>query len=136
MTGDKAIIWKGALIAPLGGPLSMTLALTWDAAASEGLKGLHDLHFAVLFIFAFGLPISYGAMLVLGLPYLLWLRSKDRLTWIPVCAGAVLLGLVVWLAFLYSGLRPEALLHTVPFGALIGLAVGVLFCLTAKLRMR
>ena len=42
----------------------------------------------VLLVFLFGLPVAYGAMLLFGVPYVLWLRAKGWLNWMFVCAGA------------------------------------------------
>lgn len=136
MTVTKPSIWKAALIAPLGVPLSITLAAAWEAVSNFGIPGLRDLPITMLFVFLFGLPISYGAMLLLGLPYLMWLRSRGWLTWVFVCIGAAVLGSVIWVGYWQLSLRPPSLASTIPAGAVIGLVVGIIFSLTAKLPKR
>ncbi|MCR6494845.1 hypothetical protein LJB71_00325 [Thermomonas sp. S9] len=133
MTVTKSSIWKAALIAPLGVPLSITFAVAWEALSNFGVYGLRDLPVAMLFVFLFGLPISYGAMLLFGLPYLLWLRSRGWLTWAFVCIGAAVLGSAIWVGYWQLSLRPPSLARTIPVGAMIGLVVGIIFSLTAKL---
>jgi hypothetical protein len=136
MTTNIASIWKPALVAPLGAPLAITLAMAWESVSNFGISGLRDLPAAMLFVFLFGLPISYIAMLLLGLPYLMWLRSKGWLSWLSVCMGAAVLGSAIWATAWGFGRQPQPLTHTIPIGALIGLVVGVIFSLVAKLPRR
>lgn len=136
MTTNRPLIFKAALIAPLGAPLAITFAITLEAVSNFGFSGLRDVPATLLLVFLFGLPISYGAMLLLGLPYLMWLRSKGWLTWILVCFGAAVLGSAIWSGYWRLSLRPPSLMHTIPIGALIGLVVGVIFNLVAKLPRR
>jgi hypothetical protein len=133
---SKPSIWKAALIAPLGVPLSITFSIVWESVAHLGLSGLRDVSIAILFVFLFGLPISYGIMLLLGLPYLFWLRSRGWLTWMFVCIGAVVLGAAMWAGYWQLSLSPPPLTRTIPAGALIGFVVGVIFSLVAKLPKR
>lgn len=136
MTKDNLSIWKPALIAPLGVPLAITLAMAWESVSNFGLPGLRDLPSAMFFVFLFGLPISYIAMLLLGLPYLMWLRSKGWLSWMSVCMGAAVLGSVIWAAAWGFGRQPQPLTRTIPIGALIGLVAGVIFSAVARLPRR
>lgn len=128
MTGHRQPILKAALVSPVVVPLVLTAWGAWESISVGGIAGLRDVPIAALFLFAFGLPISYTAMLVLGLPYLLWLRSRNWLTWIPVYAGATLLGAAVWAGYWQMSLRPPSLLKALPVGAGIGLVVGIVFC--------
>lgn len=136
VTTNAPSIWKPALVAPLGAPLAITFAMAWESVSNFGIPGLRDLPAAMLFVFLFGVPISYIAMLLLGLPYLMWLRSKGWLSWMSVCIGAVVLGSAIWAAAWGFGRQPKPLTDTIPIGALIGLAVGVIFSLVAKLPKR
>ena len=136
MTANKPSIWKAALIAPLGVPLSITFVTAWEAVSNFGLSGLRDLPATMLLTFLFGLPISYGVMLLLGLPYLMWLRSKGWLTWVFVCIGAAVIGSAIWAGYWQLSLRPPSLARTIPVGALIGLVVAIIFSLVAKLPRR
>lgn len=132
MTSRQQPIGKAVLIAPVAAPLAITVWAAWEAVSVSGIAGLRDVPIVALLLFAFGLPISYIAMLLLGLPYLLWLRSRNLLTWTPVCAGAALLGAIVWTGYWQLSLSPPSILKTLPVGALIGLLVGVLFCWIAR----
>jgi len=136
MTETKPSIWKAALIAPLGVPLSIVFAAACESVSNLGFSGLADLSATVLLVFLFGLPISYGAMLLIGLPYVIWLRSRAWLTWAFVCIGAAVLGSVIWAGYWQLSLRPPSLARTVPAGALIGFVVGVIFSWVAKLPSR
>lgn len=133
---SKPSVWKATLIAPLGVPLSIIFAAAWDSVSNFGFSGLRDLSVTAMLVFLFGLPISYGAMLLLGLPYILWLRSKGWLTWMSVCIGAAALGAAIWTGYWQLSLRPPPFARTIPVGALIGLVVGVIFSLVAKLSKR
>lgn len=133
MTANKSSLWKAAFVAPLGVPLSITFAAGWEAVSNFGLSGLRDLPATMLLVFFFGLPISYGVMLLFGLPYIMWLRSKGWLTWVFVCVGASVLSSIVWAGYWQLSLRPPPFAHTIPVGMLIGLVVGVIFSLIAKL---
>ena len=136
MTVNRKPIWKAVLVAPLAAPLSIAFVAAWESVSLSGLSGLQDVPVAALFFFLFGVPISYGVMLILGLPYLVWLRSKGWLTWVPVCAGAAVLGAAAWSGYWQLSLRPPSLASTIPIGALLGLVVGVAFSLAAGLTIR
>src|SRR4249919_3512368 len=132
MAENRQPILKATLSAPAAAPLAITVASMLDAMPLDGLSALEAFPTMVLLFFIFGLPISYAAMLVLGLPYVLWLRSRDLLTWVPVYAGSALLGSIVWAGYWQMSLRPPSLLKTLPIGAAIGLLVGVVFCWVAR----
>ena len=131
MTENRQPIWKAILVSPVAVPLVLTAWVAWESISISGIAGLRDVPIAALFLFAFGLPISYIAMLVLGLPYLLWLRSRNWLTWIPVYTGATLLGAAVWAGYWQMSMHPPSLLKALPVGAGIGLVVGIVFCWVA-----
>lgn len=119
-------IWLGVLLAPLCGPMALQLFVLLVTAPD----GLADAP-AVIFLYSMiGLPIAYSAMLMLGLPYLLWLRKTGRLGWLTVCAGAAFAGSVSLPAgaVLIIGRLAD------PFGAalgggVLGLISGIFFCL-------
>jgi hypothetical protein len=131
MTQHRQPVWKASIVAPIAAPLAITVATAWDLVLVSGFAGLRDIPLAAFLFFAFGLPISYAVMLVVGLPYVLWLRSNDRLTWIPVCTGSAALGSTVWAGYWQMSLRPPPLGPTLATGAVIGLVVGVVFCWVA-----
>lgn len=136
MTTKTPSIWKAALVAPLGVPLSITLSIVWDSVSQLGPAGLRDVPVAVLLVFLLGSPVSYAVMLLVGAPYLLWLRSRGWLTWCFVCTGAAVFGAAAWACYWQLSLSPPPLTRTIPSGALIGLVVGVIFSLVAKLPRR
>ncbi|ANB16260.1 hypothetical protein [Dokdonella koreensis] len=125
-------LWLGAGLALLVPPACVqlltwaaTLAFSWrDALASFGST------------LVFSLPVSLAA-LALGLPYVVWLRSRGllRLPW--VCLGAAIIGAVVLslLAGVVFDVTDELGAAAV-VGALIGLAAGLAFCLGAGIGMR
>jgi hypothetical protein len=69
---------------------------------------------------------------VFGLPYVLWLRSRNRLSWAPVYTGATLLGAALWVGFWQQSMHPPALFTRLLSGAILGLLVGVVFCWAAR----
>ena len=136
MTQHKQPVWKAVLVAPIAAPFAVTAAAAWEVVAVSGLPGLRDVPLAALFFFAFGLPISYAAMLVFGLPYVLWLRASDRLTWAYVCVGAIVLGSLTWTSHWQLSYHPPSAPKSIAIGAAIGLLVGVVFCLVLGLTGR
>lgn len=106
-------------------------AFTVDALSSHGFAGLRDLWAAALAIFAVGLPLSYMVMFALVLPYVLWLRHRNRLNWIPIYTGIAAIGAAVWTLCWQMTLRPPSLPASLATGAAVGLAVGVVFCWVA-----
>jgi len=129
-------IWRAVLVAPLGAPLSISVVTVAETTLKTGLSGLGDLPMLTLFVFLFGLPFAYGVMLLLGLPYLIWLRSRGWLAWTSVCVGATVLGAVTWAGYWSLSLSPLPLISTVPAGGLIGFIVGVIFSALAELPKR
>jgi hypothetical protein len=136
MTQQMQPVRKAVLVAPISAPLAVTGAMAWEAVAVSGVAGFRDVPLAALIVFAFGLPISYAAMLVFGLPYVLWLRAGNRLNWIYVCIGAAVLGSVTWTSCWHFGYRPPSVPKSLAIGAAIGLLVGVVFCWVAGLKIR
>lgn len=134
---DEKPIWRAALVAPLAAPFILTLAPTLLALPEHGLSAFQGIQFIAFFFFLFGLPISYLGMFALGMPYVLWLRSRGRLTWRPVCLGAAVIGSVVLSGYSQLDLASPALhFGTIAFGAAAGLAVSIVFCLLARIQIR
>ena len=84
----------------------------------------------------FVLPASYIATFLFGLPWVLWLRQRETLTWLHVCVGAALAGIVT--AILYgavastSSWQPLVLL----LGFFFGILSGISYCLVAGITIR
>ena len=129
-------IWKAVVVAPWAAPMVLSLGAAWQLFSVGGADDLAGLPLVAFFFFLFGVPISYGAMLVLGLPYLLWLRSRGWLSWLTVCMGSIAIGCITWVGYWHFSLRPPPILESVAIGAGVGLAVGVAFSLVAGLTMR
>jgi len=80
---------------------------------------------AISFAFA-GVPT-----LLIGLPYILWLRSRNSITWGNICLGSAIVGSLTFAALTgaitWSNPTPGLLV-----GAGLGLAGGLAFCLAAR----
>lgn len=125
-------IWLGALIAPLAAPGAFLLYAFASVFSREGLAGLRDWPAAILF-YMFGVPIAYGAMIALGLPYLMWLQRNDRLGWLSVCVGAAVAGAVsypVGIALLGASSQPTSV--NLLTGSMLGAVCGALFCVITR----
>lgn len=123
--------WIAVAVSPVVAPLLFLLI-----ALSVGW--IHIDHFAynfdqILLALMFGASISYAAMATLGVPYLLWLRRRGRMSFGPVSLGLSFLGVVVVVAFVLVVGNPPALLlsrnliELLSIGAFLGLSVGVVF---------
>jgi len=123
-------LWIGALLASLTPPLC---ALAVLFVSRTGDPSISDMLGTAALIFAATFPISLATMLAIGLPYVLWLRSHNALSVLTVCVGAVAAG-VVALGLLNWGAnwdhRAPGLLQLL-YGAGLGLAAGIAFCVGA-----
>jgi hypothetical protein len=120
-------MWLGGLIAPLAAPLALFCVVLIVSLVKEGpAAGMHDWAQGLSLVTLFTLPVSYLATWVLGLPYILWLRSSVRLSKWNVCLGAVGIGVVsafIWQFFFKVG---ALLVEQMAFGAL--LSAGLALC--------
>lgn len=119
--------WKAVLVAPLAVPVALCIwiAATWHMDLRQA-----DFYLAVGVVLVVGLVCGAIAMAVLGLPYLLWLRAKDRLSWLAVCAGSTLAGIGMAAPF-WTQVSRQSALESALIGTGAGLLVGVVFCLAA-----
>jgi hypothetical protein len=98
------------------------------------MDALHTL----IFLLLVSVPVALLALVTLGLPLVLWLRSKQLLTAFNTCAASMLTGALVF--GIFSSLL--ALDHSLPSlqqllsGADLGLASGATFCLAAGITIR
>ena len=81
------------LVTPWAVPLAFVLWSIFAVLFTEGVSGLKDWP-VLLGFFVFALPVTYAAMLIIGPPYVLWLRVRGALTFPFVCIGAVLAAIV------------------------------------------
>ncbi|WP_139201797.1 hypothetical protein [Rhodanobacter glycinis] len=136
MTQHHRSIWFAALVTPWAVPIGLNLLALLFGLFTKGtgaLTGRDDLYL----VFGYTLPATYTAMLVIGLPYVLWLRAHGVLTFLPVCIGAMIAAIVVSPAYV------EILFHSTSLHAgdiliyaLFGLLSGIVFCLAAGITFR
>ncbi len=93
-----------------------------------------DLIGGVSLVLAISFTVAAVPTLLLGLPYVLWLRSRNALTWLNVCLGSAAVGALAmavlsW-AMVWNNPVPGAWSYLL--GAGLGLAGGVGFCLGAR----
>ena len=84
------------------------------------------------------IPVSLAAMLCIGLPYALWLRSRGSLNAISICAGSMVIGVGVFSLLTWTLTWDNRLpgLLQMGLGAGQGLAAGIAFSLAAGLTIR
>jgi hypothetical protein len=125
----KRPIWLGVLSGALAPPIVLIGIILFSGSdlpsATEVLSTV-----GLAYLVAF--PVALAAMLVLGLPFVLWLRSKNSLNVLSVCAGASLIG-----AFSFTLLTVivrwdhQFELVQLLYGAGFGLLSGIAFCIGA-----
>ena len=122
-SATKRPFWLGVAVAPWAAPAALFIA----GVASDGVRGASDWQFAAGIFLSIGLPISYLAMVTLGLPYLIWLRRVRRFTWSYICAGGLGIGAVTFPLALdvVTGTSSPALAFP---GAGLGLLAALAFC--------
>ncbi|TPG05347.1 hypothetical protein EAH88_15345 [Rhodanobacter glycinis] len=80
--------------------------------------------------------MSYLATWILGVPFILWLRSSSHLTRMNICLGAVGVGVIAMLMLQLMAKVGPLHLQQVAFGALVSaglaLCVALTFCWIAK----
>jgi hypothetical protein len=87
-----------------------------------------------LMVLAISFVVAAIPTLLLGLPYILWLRSRNALTWRNVCLSSALVGSLAMavLTWAITWNNPVPSLSAYFLGAGLGLAGGVAFCLGAR----
>ncbi|WP_140654330.1 hypothetical protein [Rhodanobacter glycinis] len=129
--------WFGCLIAPLAASLIFLLGTLAVSVIHDGTTvGLHDWQAALAAVTVFVLPMSYLATWILGVPFILWLRSSSHLTRMNICLGAVGVGVIAMLMLQLMAKVGPLHLQQVAFGALVSaglaLCVALTFCWIAK----
>lgn len=100
---------KALLLAPLIAPfMYMVGVYIFSQSVPTGIK---DVLSALFFVSAFALPVSYLGTLIIGLPLVVWLKSKGTLTANNLMLGGSLAGGVVFTGFvlLLAGFDLEVL---------------------------
>lgn len=95
---------------------------------------LTDLLGGAFVVLAISFAVAAAPTLLLGLPYVLWLRSRNALTWLNVCfgsavAGALTMAVLTW-AMVWNNPAPGKWAYLLGTG--LGLAGGAAFCLAMK----
>jgi hypothetical protein len=136
----RSILIDG-VIAPLAAPLTFLLGMALVGVSRDGLAvGLHDWPAGLALVTMFVLPVSYIATWILGVPFILWLRARSRLTAVNVCGSAIILGVAsAWVFQWFANVGPLRFEH-LTFGALLGaslaLCVAITFCAVVRTPLR
>ena len=136
MAQHKRSLWLAVALSPWAAPL----AFIGGAFLYLAIKGNFDTAIAwqtaVAFL-VFGLPTSYAATILLGVPYVLWIRRLGFLNYAFVCLGAVVAGAIALptLIWLIGGTQ-QHFLQNVGLGMVLGLISGIAFSMIAGLTIQ
>ena len=128
-------LWLGVLAAAF--TPALCLFALWLTPVWPDRKTMDALHTFIFFLVV-SVPVALLALLALGLPFVLWLRSKRLLAAQSTCAASTLIGVLVFGTFA----SVVALDHSSPSllqllsGACLGLASGATFCIAAGITIR
>jgi hypothetical protein len=126
-----------AAVAPATAPLLVALwmlVVGFLTERSPFLPNWYDVPIVVIWV---GLPLVYVPMWSVGVPVLLVLRWRDRLSFLTATATMTMLGVVI--AVVLTALLPGppgtdvAYLLAATIGAALGFAVGLVYCRIAGL---
>ena len=131
----------GGLVAPFAAPVLFFLGLMLASVIHDGLAiGLQDWQAGALAALVLILPVSYLATWLFGIPYIIWLRSRSRLTATYVCAGAIFFGVVSARVCQWIGSADASRVSNLALGVLLGsglaLCVALAFCAIAGTSIR
>lgn len=126
-----------AAVAPATAPLLVALwmlVVGFLTERSPFLPNWYDVPVAVIWV---GLPLVYIPMWCVGVPVLLVLRWRHRLSFLTATATLAMLGAVIAVLLTASLPGPPgpdvAYLLSATIGAALGFAVGLVYCRTAGL---
>lgn len=95
---------------------------------------------ALLFSYLFGVPLGYLAIGALGWPWVAKLRQWHRLTLGYVCAGAGVIGMLAFVAFVLAVGHTQSALdglgQRLVMGLVMGVIAGLIFCGVAGVPIR
>ncbi len=121
-------LWLGVLAASLAPAISMILV---GLVSASRFPSLTKMLRTIGTVFALTTPVALAGILVLGLPLVLWLRSRNALNAAYVCIGAIAIGVIAWavvgMVITYDHRLPNPSMLLV--GAVFGLVSGVAFCI-------
>ena len=123
-------LWYGVLLASLAPPLCLVSAMFFSRTGDPSAT---DMLYSGTLAFALAFAVSLITMFLLGLPLVIWLRSRNRLSIFSVITGATAIGAVaiaiLTLAVSWDHRLPEPL--QLVYGAGVGLVAGIAFCIGA-----
>ena len=135
----KRSILLGAFVAPLSAPFIIALWVVAQQIIANGRWSSGDSIYLSL-IFLIGTPVAFAAVWCAGLPLVLFLRSRNALSSVALCASSLLLGPITMMAFMsIIGGTPSGLarcMSLLGLGALLGLSVAVIFCALSGIPFR
>jgi len=128
-------LWLGCLAAPWA-PILCLVAAAQIRQAQDPRLAVGGLLEGIDIFLLVAVPISYLAMLLAGVPLILWLRASRHLSVFYVCIGAAAIGAALFalLNYLISQHAPSA--TTVLQGAGLGLSAGITFCIGSGITLR
>ena len=123
----KRPLWLGVLLASLALATCISVVALISQSRAPSFTQLVG---GLGAVFAVAVPVSLVAMLCFGLPFVLWLRSRNALNSVYVCAGAALIGAATFALFGWWLTWDHRLpgVSLLLFGAGIGIVSGVAFC--------
>jgi len=134
-------IWQGMVATSLITPLAFFLGHVLYYVAVGYSRPWHAWLLSLGFVYLFGLPITFTAMVCLAWPWLRALVRWNKLAIGYVCAGAAAIGafmFVLAVAMLngdWPG-SPSAFVEQVGLGFITGLLSGLIFSLAASVPVR
>ncbi|WP_092705317.1 hypothetical protein [Rhodanobacter glycinis] len=136
MTQHSRPIWFATLVTPWAVPIGLVLTTLLFGLFTKGLDAIRVPEESY-FVFVYILPATYTAMLALGLPYILWLRAHGVLTFLLVCAGAMVSATIVSPIYVWVRLDSTQLqIGDFLIPAFFGLLSGIVFCFAAGITFR
>lgn len=125
-------LWLGVLLAPWAAPLTLATVLVLADDRPTATAFVEVLAYAL----AFGVIPAYAAVLVFGLPWVLWLRARGRLDVLRVVLPAAPAGAIALVATLQALGATLAPLAQTFGGAVLGTSVAAAFCLACGIPWR
>ena len=135
MVATRRPIWLGIVLTPWLTPMVfMGLYAAYFVVMGDNRPGLSWLG-SLGFSYLFGVPLGYVGVGLLGWPWVAALRRWNKLTIGYVCLGAIVIGMVLFMAFGLVVGNPHYILtdptQQLAIGLIIGLLSGFIFCLVA-----
>lgn len=130
-------LWVAGLIAAVSAPIAFWAVLAGIELAIRGGSLGEEIMRALGMMAMFGIPLSLAVTFIVGYPIALWLRKVGRLSAPNLCAGALVIGVIM--AVVLSRLAFQTIpvhVGTVAVGGAVALFAGIVFCLAAGISFR